>query len=88
VLCMKLLGLILVNALLIIPGAAALLVSRRLSTVLMTSVILGEIGMIGGYLAAFGVWGGRLPVGPIVVLILALLFAAAIAFNRLRSARA
>lgn len=87
VLCMKLLGLILVNALLIIPGAAALLVSRRLSTVLVTSVILGEVGMVGGYLAAFGIWGGRLPVGPIVVVILALLFAAAIVANRLRSAR-
>ncbi len=87
VLCMKLLGLILVNALLIVPGAAALLISRRLSTVLVASVVLGEIGMVGGYLAAFGVMGGRLPVGPMVVLILALLFGAALVWNRLRPSR-
>jgi len=31
--------------------------------------------------------GGRLPVGPMVVLILALLFAAALGWNRLRPAR-
>lgn len=87
VLCMKLLGLILVNALLIVPGATALLISRRLSTVLITSVVVGEVGMIGGYFASFGFMGGRLPVGPMVVLILALLFAAALGWNRLRPAR-
>lgn len=88
VLSMKLLGLILVNALLIIPGAAALLISRRLATVLMSSIVIGQIGMVGGYFAAFGFMGGRLPVGPMVVLILAALFTAAIGLNRLRSARA
>lgn len=88
VLCMKLLGLILVNALLIVPGAAAVLLSRRMSSVLVAAVVVGEVGMVGGYLAAFGIMGGRLPVGPMIVLILALLFAAALAFNRLRAARA
>jgi len=87
VLCMKLLGLILVNALLIIPGATALLVSRRLSMVLISSIVVGEIGMVGGYLAAFGLAGGQLPVGPMVVLLLALIFAGGLGWNRLRSSR-
>lgn len=85
VLCMKLLGLILVTALLIVPGAAALMLSRRLSVVLITSIIIGEIAMVGGYLGSFGILGGRFAIGPVVVLVLAALFAAALAWHSMRT---
>lgn len=82
VLGMKLAGLILVNALLVIPGATATLLSRRMSVVLLVSLIVGQIGMIGGYLLSFEVLGGQLPTGPFIVLVLSVQFAAALAWNR------
>lgn len=82
VLAMKLAGLILVNALLVIPGATATLLSRRLSEVLWTSLIVGEIGMVGGYLLSFQILGGQLPTGPFIVLLLSAQFAAALVWNR------
>lgn len=73
---MKLTGLILVNAFLVIPGATATLLSKRLRTVLVLAVLVGELGLVGGYFLCFAL-GGALPVGPIVVLLLVFQFALA-----------
>lgn len=73
---MKLTGIILVNAFLVIPGAAATLLSKRLRTVLVLALVFGQSGMIAGYLLTFQL-GGGLPVGPVIVLLLALFFAGA-----------
>ncbi len=73
---MKLTGLILVNAFLVIPGATATLLSKRLKNVLIIALAVGQIGFIGGYFLCFAL-GGKLPVGPIVVLLLATQFALA-----------
>jgi zinc transport system permease protein len=85
VLCMKLLGLILVTALLIVPGASALMLSRRFNVVLIGSIAIGEIAMVGGYLAAFGFFDGRFAIGPIVVLMLGVLFAGALATHTIKA---
>lgn len=68
-------GSVLVTALLVLPGATALLVARRLQSVVGISVISGLIGAIGG-LAVNGQWR-FLPVGPAIVLILVAEFAIA-----------
>ncbi len=81
---MKLTGLILVNAFLIIPGATATLLSRNMRTVLFISVAVAEIGIIGGYLLTFQL-GGRLPMGPIIVLMLAVQFVVVWMMNRIRN---
>lgn len=84
VVSMKLAGLILVNALLVIPGATAMILCRRMGAVLIVSLIVGEVGMIAGYLLSFQIMGGRLPTGPFIVLVLALQFGAALLWRRLR----
>ena len=81
---MKITGLILVNAFLVIPGATATLLSKRINKVIILSLAVGETGVIAGFLLAFAL-GGNLPVGPIIVLLLALQFAAAWTWNRYRS---
>jgi len=80
---MKLTGVLLVTAYLVVPGAAASLVSRRLGVVLVTSVIVGEIAMVGGFVASVAVLGGELTTGPFIVLLLALQFGLAWSLNRL-----
>lgn len=77
VVTMKLVGLLLVTAFLIVPGATALMLSRRLKTVLILSVIVGEVGMIGGYLLAMATFKADLAPGPFIVLVLAAEFALA-----------
>jgi ABC-type Mn2+/Zn2+ transport system permease subunit len=78
---MKLTGIILVNAFLVIPGATATLVSNRLSRVLGISLIVAESGVIAGYVLTFQM-GGQLPVGPVIVILLAMCFAVAWIINR------
>lgn len=77
VVAMKLVGLLLVTGFLIVPGATALMLSRRLSSVLMISVIVGEIGMVGGYVLSITVLGANLSPGPLIVLVLAAQFGVA-----------
>jgi len=87
VLAMKLAGLILVTAMLVVPGATALLLSRKLNHVLILSVVVGEIGVIVGYLLSFQIMGGRLPTGPFIVLILVLQFIAALIYSKASSSK-
>ena len=68
-------GGLLVTALLVLPGATALLVGRRLQWVMVASVVAALIGAIGGLLI-HAQWR-FLPVGPSIVLILVIEFAIA-----------
>jgi len=68
-------GSVLVTALLVLPGATALLVSQRLKSVMSISVLTGLIGAIGGLL--INAQWRFLPVGPSIVLILVIEFAIA-----------
>lgn len=73
-------GLILVSALLIMPGAAALLLSRRMSTVLWLAGAVGVGGSALGVLVALEL--GSIAGGPCIVAVLAALFALAYAASR------
>jgi ABC-type Mn2+/Zn2+ transport system permease subunit len=76
----RVVGSLMVTALLVLPGASALLLSRRLSTVLTFSVIAALTGVIAGLLVNAR-WA-YLPVGPAIVLTLVLVFVAAYVVSR------
>lgn len=83
VVTMRLAGLILASALLVLPGAAAVQLSRRSLGVLAWSVGLCVVSLIVGIVIAFEV---NLQVGPTVVVMLTLLFAGARAAAAIRTA--
>lgn len=64
----RLVGLILISALLIIPGATALMLSSRLYSVLIWASVIGVLSSAGGLLVSLGV--GELPPGACIVMIL------------------
>ena len=66
---MRIAGSLLVTALLVLPGATALMLSRRLQVVMTVSVIVGLIGSLGGLVVNHAVWP-FLPSGPAIVLVL------------------
>ncbi len=78
---MRLAGYLLVTALLVLPGATALALSRRLKVVLIIATAAGIIGTIGG-LAVRATWT-FIPSGPAMVLILTLQFILAYAWSLL-----
>lgn len=82
---MKLAGVILATALLILPGAIALLASRRLVWVVGVSVASAVTGVLGGLVMSFETdW----PTGPCVVMVLCgLLAVSRIASGIIRSSR-
>lgn len=65
---MRSLGIILVSALLIIPGASARLWSCRIGVVTIISAVIGLAGMIGGLFLA--IWLDFLSPGAVIVLVL------------------
>jgi ABC-type Mn2+/Zn2+ transport system permease subunit len=65
-------GSVLVTALLVLPGTTAMLVSRRLKVVVIVSILVGQIGAVGGLLIN-GRWD-FLPAGPAIVLVLFVVF--------------
>ncbi len=68
---MKLAGVILATALLVLPGAIALRLSDRLWTVVGLSVAAGAMGLLGGFVASIEFnWQA----GPSMVLVLTLMF--------------
>lgn len=71
---MRLAGYLLVTALLVLPGATALLVTQRLGMVVLVSAVAGFLGTVGG-LAIHVAWR-FIPTGPAMVLVLVALFAA------------
>lgn len=64
VVSMKLAGVVLVTALLVLPGAAALQLSRRLGMVFGLAIGIGEVGVLGGLIVSFET---DLPAGPCIV---------------------
>lgn len=77
---MKLAGVVLATALLVLPGAVALRLSRRLWRVLGMAVAASMVGVIGGVVVSFEQdW----PPGASIVLVLTALFALAAAYERL-----
>lgn len=71
VVSMKLAGVALVTALLVLPGATALLVSRRMGAVSALSLAVALIGVMGGLSVAIWV---DLPPGPSMVAVLVAIF--------------
>lgn len=67
VVSMKLAGVVLVTALLVLPGAAALKLSRRLGAVAALAMGIAQVGVLGGLVLSFET---DLPVGPCIVLCL------------------
>ena len=77
VMAMKLTGVVLVSALLVIPGAAAVQLSRRLGVVLVLAWVIGMVGTVGGLMLSFEL--DDFPTGPCMVAVLCVLFAGACA---------
>ncbi|MGE3108059.1 MAG: metal ABC transporter permease [Phycisphaerales bacterium] len=72
---MKIVGVVLATALLVLPGASALRLSDRLARVVVLSVGFGVLGLAGGVVIATE--QGSVPPGATIVLSLCALFAAA-----------
>ena len=77
----RVVGSVLVTALLVLPGATAGLAARRLSTAVAGSLAVALVASVGG-LAAHAAWRA-VPVGPAVVLILLVLFGGTYAWSAL-----
>ncbi len=75
VMSIRLVGIILASALLVIPGATATLLSERLSRVLLAAVGVGLSGTVGGLLLSLEL--GYLSSGPCIVAVLSVCFALA-----------
>lgn len=73
VLGLRLVGVLLLTALLVIPGATALLLSDRLSRVLLLSWLVGVTGTVGGLLVSFEL---DLYTGPCIAAALGAIFGA------------
>ena len=82
---MKLAGVVLATALLVLPGASALRLSDRLIPVFICSLGAGLIGVVGGLVMAFEL--DQLPPGACIVSILVVLYVAARLVPRVQSAR-
>lgn len=81
VIAMRVAGVVLATALLVLPGASALRVSDRLWRVLGVSVVVGVAGLVGGLALAIE---ANLQPGPAIVLVMAAIFAVAAGFGTLR----
>lgn len=82
-LTIRLLGIILVTALIVIPPAAARAASRNLRQQIVLSLIFGVIGSVGGTLLSYQL---DVPCGPAIVLTCVALFIATLVMGRLRRA--
>jgi zinc transport system permease protein len=82
-LSIRLLGIILVTALIVIPPAAARSVSRNLRQQIMLSLLFGVIGSVGGTMLSYQI---DVPCGPTIVLVCVVLFVGSLIVGRLRRA--
>jgi len=80
-LTIRLLGIILVTALIVIPPAAARAASRNLRQQIVLSLIFGVVGSVGGTLLSYQL---DVPCGPTIVLTSVVLFIATLVIGRLR----
>lgn len=81
---MQVVGTLLVTALLVLPGATAQVLSRRLTTVIGIAILVGLAGAIGGSLV-HAQWRA-IPVGPAFVLVMFGVFVVSLGVSRLRNA--
>src|SRR5688572_22110786 len=82
-LTIRLLGIILVTALIVIPPAAARAASRNLRQQIILSLVFGVVGSVGGTLLSYQL---DVPCGPAIVLTCVALFIATLVTGRLRRA--
>lgn len=72
VVSVRMVGLLMINALMIIPGATAKMIARSFGRVLVTSLVVGTLGVAGSLLLAIFMAQhppmDKYPVGPILVL--------------------
>lgn len=80
-LTIRLLGIILVTALIVIPPSAARSVSRNLRQQIVFSIVFGVIGSVGGTLLSYQL---DVPCGPTIVLACVALFLGSLVFARAR----
>ncbi|MFT5143610.1 MAG: zinc transport system permease protein, partial [Thalassolituus oleivorans] len=79
VVSVKMVGIILMAAFLVIPAAAARLISARFVTMTLASVLIGVGSSVSGLFAAYA---ADLPSGATIVLVQALVFAVAAVIGR------
>jgi zinc transport system permease protein len=82
---MKLVGVVLATALLVLPGASALRWSARIRPVMFLSCVLGVVGLLAGTVASLEM---SLPTGACIVLALTAVFGVSACFERLTGRRA
>lgn len=80
----KVIGALLVLALLVTPAAAAMRVTKSLTWVPILSVVFAVVSMAGGILLALG---GRLPISPYITTISFLIYLACRVIGRVRAGR-
>lgn len=85
VIAMKLTGVVLSSALLVLPGAAALKLSGRLGRVVAISCVIGLLGLVVGMVASLQ-W--NVQAGPCMVVVLCLIFGTSLGICAMGSRRA
>ncbi len=79
VLAMKVMGIMLISALLIFPAVTALQVARGFRSTIVIAAVCAVVSVVGGIFVSFV---ANLPTGGVIVLVNAVLFVAAYAFRR------
>ncbi len=79
VVSIKVVGIVLIAAFLVIPAAAARLMTRRFSTMTLLSITCGVASVIVGLIGSYQL---DLPSGPLIILTQAAIFAGAFLFRR------
>lgn len=81
VLAMKVVGVMLISALLILPAVASLQLARGFRTAIILAVVFGVLSVVTGVVVSFL---ANLPTGATIIMINFLFFALAFALRRLR----
>jgi zinc transport system permease protein len=81
VLAMKVVGIMLISALLILPSVSALQLARGFKAAILLSALLGVVSVVGGIFLSFLL---NLPTGATIIIINFLFFAAAFLARKLR----
>jgi zinc transport system permease protein len=66
--CVRMVGFLMITALMIVPGATAAMMSRRFAGVLLASLVIGTVGTCAATWAALVAPFNKYPPGPLVVL--------------------
>jgi len=71
IISIKIVGIILVSALVIIPGAAAINIAKNLREMFIYSILIGVLGELVGIIASYFL---NIPTGPSIVLTISIIF--------------